>query len=653
MGYIDLSRRFRDLPESELESPELLASLNDARWAVAAGMSAGWDELLQHPRVLLLAEAGSGKTAEMQGQATRLRAEGRPAFFVGLEALDRVPLSEILSCQENRDLDTWKSEGQSPAWFFLDAVDELKLTQGKLELSLNRFVRAIDGHLHRVHCVISSRPSDFRRSDLATVQTKLPVVPSPPLPHTTSDEAFLATLRKQEHGREAKKKAKHSDEPRIVVLLPLSEDQIAAFARSYGVEDAAALVEEIRRRDAWAFARRPLDLINMVALWNAYKKLDTREKQHSANVKAKLRDNPERRDRGVLPDERARSGAERLALALALTQTRTIQSPEQVLSKERAEGVLDPSDILFDWTPEERQTLLRRALFDPATYGRVRFHHRSVQEYLAACRLKELRAKGMPVKSLHRLLFAELYGVPLVRPSMQAIAAWLALWDDGVRRELMTREPETLLSMGDPESLPIDARARLLREFAAAYGTGGWRGLNIPLEEVRRLADPELANVVRELWEARPASPDVKLLLLELIWQGPLEACTDIAVEAALDVNQPDDLRVIAIRAIVACGDLAVDRELSNSVLREPDRWSNRIICAVAGDLSRTRSVSPNSSSSCRGPTSQRTAEAIYPGRYGRSSSRSNQRQPWRSSCEMPWSIWSGKGATKNKIGIA
>jgi hypothetical protein len=84
MDYIDLSRRFRDLTESELEDPELLASLNDARWAVAAGMSVGWTELLQHPRVLILAEAGSGKTAEMQEQAARLSAVGNTAFFIPL-----------------------------------------------------------------------------------------------------------------------------------------------------------------------------------------------------------------------------------------------------------------------------------------------------------------------------------------------------------------------------------------------------------------------------------------------------------------------------------------------------------------------------------------------------------------------------------------
>jgi hypothetical protein len=332
MVYTDLSRRFRDLTESELEAPELLASLNDSRWVAVAGMSEGWAELLQHPRVLILAEAGSGKTAEMQGQAARLRAEGQSAFFIELAALDRAPLSDILSCQENHDFETWKSEGQSSAWFFLDAVDELKLTQGTLELALNRFANAISGHLHRVHCVISCRPSDFRRSiDLATVRAKLPITPNQPIPGRTPDDAFLAALRKQEHSLESKKKAKYVDAPRIVVLLPLSEDQIGAFADSLGVADTATMIEEIRRRDAWLFARRPQDLINLVASWNADKRLGTCAEQHAANVTAKLTDDPDRPDRNVLSDTRARTGAERLALALALTHTRTIQSPEQTL----------------------------------------------------------------------------------------------------------------------------------------------------------------------------------------------------------------------------------------------------------------------------------------------------------------------------------
>lgn len=66
-----------------------------------------------------------------------------------------------------------------------------------------------------------------------------------------------------------------------------------------------------------------------------------------------------------------------------------------------------------------------------------RFHHRSTQEYLAARRLLSLRRSGMSTKALLRLLFSTCYGVDVVFPSMRAIAAWLALWDDSVRDALV------------------------------------------------------------------------------------------------------------------------------------------------------------------------------------------------------------------------
>ena len=100
----------------------------------------------------------------------------------------------------------------------------------------------------------------------------------------------------------------------------------------------------------------------------------------------------------------------------------------------------------------------------------------------------------MSTKALFRLLFAERYGVEVVFPSMRAIAAWLSLWDDGVREKLIRREPEALLSLGDPETLTMPARGKLVRAFFTAYGEGGWRGLNIPIAEVRRLSHPDLSR---------------------------------------------------------------------------------------------------------------------------------------------------------------
>ena len=238
-----------------------------------------------------------------------------------------------------------------------------------------------------------------------------------------------------------------------------------------------------------------------------------------------------------------------------------------------------------DWTEAERQALLRRALFDPATYGRVRFHHRSVQEYLAARRLLALHKRGMSRKGLFRLLFAKRYGVEVVLPSMRAIAAWLALRVDSVRKELIRREPETLVSYGDPGSLDLAARTDLLRAFVAEHGDGDWRGLRTAIDDARRLAHPDLAPVIRECWGNGPKNGEVRELLVKMIWQGPVEACGDLAHDVALDTKASPYLRIVAILALVACGWKESVRALADAMLAEPDSWPDRIVHGVAEHL--------------------------------------------------------------------
>lgn len=581
MKHVHLNRVFRDLTQSELEDPELLLALADSHLL----KHAGWEDILLHPRVLILAEAGSGKTDEMREQVKQLRDRGEAAFFIPVERLDLESVPDVLDADDVRAFDIWKAKDQAVAWFFLDAVDELKLTRGKLERALRRVARAVDGLAHRVHIVISCRPTDWRASvDLATLRDVLPVVQPSPRPSPPAEEVFLAALQDERRDADANKSLEPVD-VRTVVLLPMNQTQIETFATALGVNDAPAFIAEIKRQNAWSFARRPLDLSELITTWKERGRLGTLEEQHEANVTSRLKDDPDRPDKGVLSDARLRLGAERIALALTLMRMRTIRAPELSPDVDDAVGVLDSSLSLADWSQEERQTLLRRGLFDPATYGRVRFHHRSIQEYLAACRLRALRDAGMSTAALFRLLFAEQYGIRVIIPSMRPIAAWLALWDERVRHELVSREPETLLSMGDPEALPIPARAHLLRAFAQAYGNGGWRGLRIPSDEARRLAHPDLANVIRELWGQAASNEDVRELLLQLIEYGAIDASVDLAEQAARDVNLPDHHRLTAVQAVIACGRQEVARAIAESILNEPSRWPNQLVRHLAAIL--------------------------------------------------------------------
>ena len=575
--HIDLARRFRDLTSAELEAPEHLAALNESP---TLGATYDWDQLLARPRVVILAEAGTGKTVEMELQAARCEHCGKRAFFVALEELYRNRLENILKPGEAQALEAWKLDSRAKAWFFLDSVDELKLVSGKLRSALVQLAHTLDGHLDRAHIIVSSRPTDWRLIDREALETLLPVKAPAPQDEPDAEDRFLARLRDSQSGRRGAPLAQPviSETLSIVQLLPLSNPQIVRLAQNYGIDDSTAFLAEIRRHDAWAFARRPLDLEELASHWQLHKSLGTRARQHEANITTKLSDHPDRQDHGVLSERQAREGAERLALALALTRMRTFRSSEQALAADDCKTALDPAVILRDWTAEQRQTLLRRPLFDPATYGRVRFHHRSVEAYLAACRLHALEQKGMAKAQIRRLLFGKQYGSPVVIPSMREIAAWLAIWNEDVLRELMQREPETLVSLGDPEELPPPIRAKILSEFAAQHGSGLVRGLDLSLDGVRRLAHPELADVVRKLWSARRNNPEMTLLLLDIIWQGRLESCADQAYEAARDVDLPEGLREVAIRALDACADTHRLRKIGVSMLRPAAPWTSHIV---------------------------------------------------------------------------
>ena len=300
----------------------------------------------------------------------------------------------------------------------------------------------------------------------------------------------------------------------------------------------------------------------------------------ATNVRVKLLPRDDRPEPAELSVDKAVEGAGRLALAMTVTRRMTIRHSAASDDIED-EAALDPSIILSDWNPDERKALLERPLFGFASFGRVRFHHRSVAEYLAAGRLRELRNGRMTFRALKRLLFAETKGKTIVRPSRRPIAGWLALTEEGMFEMLRDNEPAVLLDEGDPESLSQWQREQVLRAFVERYGQGGWRGLSVPQIQVHRSASPELADTIKELWAQSIENPDVREVLLHLVEAGRIGDCAEIAHAVARDVDASLIERMIAIDAMVAIRDprledIASDVATANPAL--PDRMVRDIV---------------------------------------------------------------------------
>lgn len=570
--YVELHRRFHELSAKELEDPEVFAAYSEHGWM----QNLSWPDLLNRKRVLLLAEGGSGKSREMENQAKLLRESDKFAFAIPLELLADQAF-EI----DDESFPEWKA-GNDPAWFFLDSVDELKLTGTKFGNALSRFSKLVGPALNRARILISSRPHDWQATiDREQMEKHLPLPPAPVPPgiERTSEEVFLSALSRGTRDDEGESPEDSKDTGILTVMIsPLSRDQIRTYALANEIRDVEALLQEIDKENAWHFARRPLDLSDLVKVWHTTGRLGTRAEQHEANVIHKLRGNRERRDAGHLSEEQAREGAERLALAMTLSKRRNLRSDEEAVNSLPEIDDLDPASILPDWTDHMRQALLRRAIFQPAAYGRIRFHNRSVQEYLSAYRLHRLRRQNMTSRELFRLLFANTYGEEVVIPSMRPVAAWLALLEPEVCSGILAREPQLLLEEGDPGSLPLADRRRFLEAFVGSHGSGTWRGFSIAREDVQRLADPDLGPDIRRLWESGIENDEVREVLLNIVWLGKIRSCVDLASSALWEKDAGDDLKTSAVLALEACGAGDVLDHLARSLAEEPTRWSERFV---------------------------------------------------------------------------
>ena len=537
-----IERTFQDIPEGKLGEADQQSFLIRLGWYGGTA----WQDLLRSRRVLMISEAGAGKTYECREQRDRLWDAGEPAFFIEMATLASDDLRSMLDGDEEVRLDAWLSSQSDIATFFVDSIDELKLTLGSFEQALKRLKKGIGGQLGRARIVITTRPTAF---DERLIRQVLPVPPETAT--VPSEEAFAKTAMGDRQTQQVGKKDEDNPDWRTVALIPLSDEQIAEFVENQRVEDPEAFLEDLRDRNAQEFARRPQDLIELCADWRDCKRIRTHRDQVARNVRVKLQPREDRPEPAELSVDKAIEGASRLALAMLVMRRMTIRhsAASDVIEDEAA---LDPEIVLSNWNPNERKALLERPLFGFASYGRVRFHHRSVSEYLAAERLKAKRKLGMSMRALKRLLFARIEGRTIVYPSRRPVAGWLALEEEAIFEMLRDNESAVLLNEGDPASLSQTQRNQALHAYVECYGQGGWRGLSVSQVQIHRLASPELADEINRLWEAGIKNPDVRETLLHLIEAGRIHNCIDIAYSVAQDIEVSAVERMIAIDALVA-----------------------------------------------------------------------------------------------------
>ena len=192
MTTVALDRRFYEWSEDA-------DGLAHSRYRAAAGLSdgmLGWPDLLAKRRVVILAEAGSGKTEELTEQARMQAAAGKFAFYATVQDVGRDGLTSALRAADLERLNAWRSSSE-PGWFFIDSIDEAKLDNIRLERALRQIANGIVGAEGRAHIVLSGRHTDWEFArDARRLNEELPLPresaaePVPPL-----DELIRRVLR--------------------------------------------------------------------------------------------------------------------------------------------------------------------------------------------------------------------------------------------------------------------------------------------------------------------------------------------------------------------------------------------------------------------------------------------------------------------------
>lgn len=528
--YIPLSRYFRPISADEAE----YLSQREMAHAFGKSIEQGWEIVLAARRAVVLAEGGNGKTEEFRQQVRKLKDGGHFAVFVPVEDLDNASLEDALDVSDEALFTTWKGSDQA-GYFFLDSVDEARLTQKSFARCVRNLQKAIHGHAERARIVISCRWSDWdRKADPHLLNEKLALVTHPPREESTREEVLVSLLEVRGGDNDSTAAATTNvHEFQTFILEELDAEQRAAFIQAKGVKNAAAFSRELDRNGLLPLAGRPKDLLDFVDYWhNHNERLGSRVEMLRFVTHMRLREDRQHHPgiQDVSLDE-LRLGAARIAAAMILGKTFYVRVGPADGSGE-AEW-LDPVALLPEWSQPKIGALLRRGLFTPASLGRTKFHHREAMEYLSAVWFKHLLDNGCPRSVIRDQIIVSLYGQETIIPSLRATAAWLAVLDEAFQKDIIAREPLILIQHGDPGSLSISGRKDLLRTYATLHAQH--RISNDQLDGTRlwMFADSGLENTILEIWPDH-YEYDLRGDLIRLVTSGKLRGCLP-AVRQLLD----------------------------------------------------------------------------------------------------------------------
>ena len=536
--FIPLDRSFHELVLSEEGGDE-----RQLRRLMGREKPIRWSDLLDEARVIVLSEAGSGKTEEIRHITRQLRESGKPAFFLRIE---HVTQDFEASFEEGtlKEFEAWADTG-SEGWLLLDSVDEARLRDPKdFERAIRKLGKKLRSVLQDAHIVITGRTNAWRpKTDLLLCKRELAYTPpactaAPDAEENSDTEFATADITK----------SVPRDPFRIVALDDLHDEQVDRFATAKGITDLKAFRSALERAEACSFTTRPLDLAETIEFWRENNRIGSRLELMRSSITKRLEErDQDRSEARPITQEKILKGAQLVAAAATLTHESSIQVPD---GEKNCNG-LPIKEVLTDWDDIECATLLSRPIFNQRIYGAVRFHHRSVREYLTAEWLHGLIVDEGSRAKIENLFFRRQYEIDVIVPTMRPILPWVALLDSRILERVVRLAPEVLFEGGDPSKLPLETRRTILRQTCEQLAQPAHGRSMMDYAAVERFANPDLAGDIGALLDQYEADDDIGWFLLRMIWHGDIKTLANKAKHFAL-TSRSKYTRIAAIRAMTA-----------------------------------------------------------------------------------------------------
>ena len=520
-----------------------------------------WTNLHEKQLVVVLGEAGIGKTIEFQNEVNRLLAANQAAFFLPLNQLSDAASWQMVLTGHNAEFAAWAAS-EELGYFFLDAVDEARLkSHSDFEKALKVVQRELGQNLARVRIAISSRVTDWStpgvRSAVATLLAK-------PIERALATKDAAETLPPSPDSNIGAVPAIDVGKPveAVVVRLdPLSKSEAHRCATAFGLEDEVRFWTAVADGDYEFMATRPLDLRWMVELWNQRRSLGNYRELIEVNIANRLRELNESYEAAgeVLSVSQLHAGAIELAAAaefggcafFALDPGATPTS-----------GELAPNAVLADWPPTAVRRLLATAVFDEASFGRVQFHHRSIREFLAAQWVAKQLALGVPLLRLQSLFSASPYGKTVLIPSRRATLSWLAAIDVAAREWVVREFPEILLFEGDPQAwdrISADkAFEKLIQNAKEGLQLSWYSSASEFMRMGRALGGGKVAGALADA----SLPPQVRSICFHIARHAKLSDCATVSFTVYRNLASPAWERTLALNVLEFVGTAAQRQEV-------------------------------------------------------------------------------------------